>query len=110
MDNMDKQTTEEKNSFLDFFLTSVKPILNGHLGVIAGTLAGVILAVCILIFGFWNMMFVIILAAVGGYAGYKIERKEAILPSLPVFSFLADWFAGNSWGSSRNRWKKKRLQ
>lgn len=112
MDNVDKQTSaEEKDSFLKFFLMSVKPMIKTHFGVIIGTLAGVILAVCILLFGFWNMIFVIILASIGAYAGHKIDRKEDILPSLPVLSLLAEKLTDKSWGIARDRrYRKKRLQ
>ena len=112
MENVDKQAAaEEKDSFLQFFLMSVKPVIKTHLGVVIGTLAGMILAVCILLFGFWNMIFVVILAAIGAYAGYKIDRKEDILPSLPVLSLLAEQIKDKSWGIARDRkYKKKRLQ
>lgn len=112
MDNMEKQpAVEEKESFFHSLLMSVEPVLKAHLGVLIGASAGVILAVCILLFGFWNMMFVIILAAVGAYVGYKIDRKEDILPSLPpAFKMLTDKISEGFWSISKNRWnKKKRL-
>lgn len=46
-----------------------------HPGKCACTLAGMLLAVCILLFGFWNMLFVLLLGGVGLFVGFNVDRE-----------------------------------
>lgn len=41
---------------------------------ICGT-AGVMLGVCILVFGFWNMLFILLTGAVGLFIGMNVDRE-----------------------------------
>ena len=46
-----------------------------HPGKCACTLAGVLLGICILLFGFWNMLFILFLGGVGLFVGINVDRE-----------------------------------
>ncbi|MBQ1941005.1 MAG: DUF2273 domain-containing protein, partial [Selenomonadaceae bacterium] len=48
----------------------------GHKGMCLGGLGGVLLATCILLFGFWNMLFVCLLGGIGLFIG--VNRCGAV--------------------------------
>ena len=41
---------------------------------VCGT-AGILLGICILIFGFWNMLFIFFMGAVGLFVGMNVDRE-----------------------------------
>lgn len=45
-----------------------------HRGQTVGLLLGALFGVCVLIFGFWRMVFVILCAGIGMYIGLRAER------------------------------------
>ena len=44
-------------------------------GKCAGCLAGVLLGICILVFGFWNMLFILFLGTIGLFVGMNVDRE-----------------------------------
>lgn len=46
-----------------------------HPGKCICTAAGIVLGVCILVFGFWNMLFVLLMGAVGLFIGMNVDRE-----------------------------------
>lgn len=46
-----------------------------HPGKCICTAAGVMLGVCILVFGFWNMLFILLMGAVGLFIGMNVDRE-----------------------------------
>ncbi len=55
-------------------------------GACVGLSSGAILAVAILLFGFWRMLFVVLCGGIGLYIGKKADREE------DFFGRLADGF------------------
>lgn len=53
----------------------VEKLWQDHPGKCACTLAGVLLGICILIFGFWNMLFVLLLGGIGLFVGVNVDRE-----------------------------------
>ena len=47
----------------------------GHKGMCLGGLGGVLLATCILLFVFWNMLFVCLLGGIGLFIGVNADRE-----------------------------------
>ena len=45
-----------------------------HRGRTAGFLLGTLFGVCVLLFGFWSTLFVILCAGIGMYIGLRVER------------------------------------
>ena len=46
-----------------------------HPGKCAGGLAGVLLGICILVFGFWNMLFILFMGTIGLFVGMNVDRE-----------------------------------
>lgn len=57
----------------------LEDIWEKHRGASAGAAAGVMLAVSILLFGFWPMLFIVLCGIIGMYLGRKIDRGENVL-------------------------------
>lgn len=53
----------------------VKRLWHEHPGKCAGGLAGVMLGICILMFGFWNVLFVMLLGLAGLFVGMNVDRE-----------------------------------
>lgn len=61
-----------KNDILNF----IKYQLQEHCGRTIGVVLGFIIALCILIFGFFPTLFVVICMGIGLYIGTKIDKQE----------------------------------
>ena len=46
-----------------------------HPGCAAGTLLGIFLGLCILIFGFFSVLFVVICGAIGLFIGFNVDKE-----------------------------------
>ena len=53
-----------------------------HRGKTAGTLLGLVLGIAILLFGFWNTVFVLLCAMIGLFIGIKVDRNKEIAQGL----------------------------
>lgn len=53
----------------------VQRLWHEHSGKCAGGLAGVLLGICILMFGFWNVLFVMLLGLAGLFVGMNVDRE-----------------------------------
>lgn len=53
----------------------VQRLWHEHPGKCAGGLAGVLLGICILMFGFWNVLFVMLLGLAGLFVGMNVDRE-----------------------------------
>ena len=60
----------------DDILNFIKYQLQEHSGRTIGVVLGFIIALCILIFGFFHTLFVLICMGIGLYLGSKIDDKE----------------------------------
>ncbi len=60
-----------KDSVVAFF----QHLWERHPGKCACSMTGMVLGVCILIFGFWNMLFVVLMGAVGLFIGMNVDRE-----------------------------------
>ena len=47
-----------------------------HRGRTAGFLLGTLFGVCVLLFGFWSTLFVILCAGIGMYIGLRVEHED----------------------------------
>lgn len=61
-----------KNDILNF----IKYQLKEHCGRTIGVVLGFVIALCVLIFGFFSTLFVLICMGIGLYVGAKIDRQE----------------------------------
>lgn len=69
-------------SLKESILLYLREMWETHPAKCACTAGGVLLAVCILLFGFWNMLFVIILGAVGCFIGANMDREGDTLQNI----------------------------
>ena len=49
-----------------------------HRGRTLGLLLGAIFGICVLLFGFWHIVFILLCAGVGMYIGLRIERRGGL--------------------------------
>lgn len=63
-------------------MSEIKDLWNNHRSSALGILLGVVLAILILIFGFWNMLFVIICASFGLYLGKRMDEGDNVIAKL----------------------------
>lgn len=61
---------------------NITQFYNSHKGGINGALAGLLIAVSILIFGFLRILFIAICVGVGYYAGKKISEEKDYIKNL----------------------------
>ena len=59
--------------------SQIKHLWNDHRSSSIGAIAGILFSVLVLIFGFWNIIFVILCSSVGIYIGTKLDNGENIL-------------------------------
>ncbi len=53
-----------------------------HPGKCACGTAGVLLGICILLFGFWNMLFIMFLGGIGFFVGMNVDRDGDTLQNI----------------------------
>jgi len=68
----------------------VRDLWNNHRSSSLGILLGVVLAILVLIFGFWNMLFVILCAALGLYLGKRMDEGDNVIAR--IFEYLKNKF------------------
>ena len=51
-----------------------------HRGAAVGLLLGSLVGICILLFGFWHIIFIALCGAVGVYIGRRKQSSESLLP------------------------------
>lgn len=66
----------------EYFKQVAEGLWKKHPGKCVCTLAGLLLAVCILLFGFWNMLFVLLLGGIGFFIGSNVDREGDTLQNL----------------------------
>ena len=59
----------------DYIQQLAMSLWQDHPGKCAGGLGGALLAIFILLFGFWNIVFVMLLGAVGLFIGMNVDRE-----------------------------------
>lgn len=53
----------------------LEEVFSNNPGKCVGTVAGMFWAICILLFGFWKMFFIILLGLVGLFIGFNVDRE-----------------------------------
>ena len=61
----------------EYLLLFLQEQWTNHRGRTAGLLLGTLFGFFVLIFGFWQMVFVILCAAIGMYIGLRVERVDS---------------------------------
>lgn len=61
--------------FRDHVVPFLEQLWQKHPGKCACSMAGMLLGVCIVVFGFWNMFFILLMGAVGLFIGMNIDRE-----------------------------------
>lgn len=63
-------------------LSEIRNLWRNHPSSSLGVLLSFVLAVLVLIFGFWNILFVVICVGVGLYIGKKFDEGENVVANL----------------------------
>jgi len=72
---------------------AIRDLWTNHRASTSGVVLGAVLAVLVLVFGFWNMIFVVVCACVGLFIGKKMDDGEDVLSK--TWEFLKEqWKRG----------------
>ena len=58
---------------------TLRNLWNNHRQSTIGVLVGAVIAILVLLFGFWNMVFVAVCASLGLFIGKKLDNGEDVL-------------------------------
>ncbi len=73
---------EDERSFKDALLDGLKGQLERKPGTMLGLLLGIILAIGVLIFGFWSVLFVALCAGIGYFIGRNVDKGGSFIDNV----------------------------
>lgn len=77
----------------DEILTEIRSLWDNHKNASLGVLLGLLFSVLVLVFGFWNMVFVSVCAGVGLFIGAKRDNGEDVMTK--TYEYVkANWKRG----------------
>jgi uncharacterized membrane protein len=69
------------NELREEIMSALTDMWQKHRAPSLGLLAGVLLGMCILLFGFWHILFIVLCGGLGLYIGRKVQAGESLLPA-----------------------------
>jgi len=77
----------------DEILTEIRNLWDNHKSASLGVLLGLLFGVFVLVFGFWNMIFVALCAGLGLFIGAKRDKGEDVMSK--TYEYVkANWKRG----------------